>query len=60
MPIKAGPFKTALEASKAGIIRQEYTVYKLKHNIMVKETIIRKHKNGSDDYHDTTHIETLI
>ena len=57
--IKDGPLKSAIEASKEGIIRQEYTVYRERNGMLVKETIVRKHKGDEFNYHDTSFIETL-
>ena len=55
--MKDGPFKTTIEASQEGILRQEYITYRERDGLIMKETVSRKHTG--DSYHDTTHIETI-
>lgn len=56
--IKDGPLKSAIEADKEGILIQKYTVYVKMEGSLIKETITRKHRQGT--YHDTTYREVMF
>ena len=53
-----GPFKSAVEAEKLGILKEEYTIYKVRNSMLVRETHTRSHKQS--DYHDTSTVEPLV
>lgn len=55
-----GPFKTAVEAVKQGILKEEYITYKVVDGYLEKTTTVRRHKTVSSDYHDTTSTERLV
>lgn len=47
-----GPFKAVFDADTTGVVRREIVTYRVKNNIMVKESAVRDYyKNG--DYHDS-------
>jgi len=55
-----GPFKTAVEAEKQGILKEEYTTYKVVDGYLEKTVTVRTHKTVGGDYHDTTATERLV
>ena len=56
--MKDGPLKAALEDEDKNIIMQKVITYRIKDDILVKETIDRKFYG--DDYIDSTHHEPII
>jgi hypothetical protein len=59
--IEDGPFKTSLEASKDGVLKEIYITYKVRNGMLIKETATRNHKSAfSEEYHDTSTVEPLL
>ena len=56
--LEHGPFRSAVEAEKQGILKEEYVVYKVHNGYLVKETFVRDHKG--EDYHDTSTHTPLV
>ena len=54
-----GPFKNAFDADIAGVIRREITTYRMRDDIMVKETASRDYYI-SGDYHDSQSTTPLV
>ncbi len=54
-----GPFKNAFEGDIEGVIRREIVTYRLKNDVMVKETATRDYYN-SGDYHDAISTQPLV
>jgi hypothetical protein len=57
--MKEGPFQTAVEAQKTGVIKEEYIVYRKRDGMFVRETSVRNHLSNND-YNDTSTIEPLV
>lgn len=55
-----GPFKSAVEAEKLGILKEEYVTYRIVDGYLEKKTVVRSHKVTDNDYHDTTSVERLV
>ena len=55
-----GPFKTAVEAEKLGILKEEYVTYRVTDGYLEKKTVVRLHKPVGEDYHDTMSTERLV
>ena len=55
-----GPFKSAVDAEKQGILKEEYTTYKVANGYLEKTVTTRNHKTVASDYHDTTSTERLV
>ena len=47
-----GPFKSAFESDVDGVIRREIVTYRMKGDVMIKETATRDYYK-SGDYHDS-------
>jgi hypothetical protein len=54
-----GPFQTAVEAQKTGVIKEEYIVYRMRDGMFVRETSVRNHLSNND-YNDTSTVEPLV
>ena len=54
-----GPFKAAFDADTNGVVRREIVTYRMKNDMMVKETAVRDYyKDG--DYHDSQNAMPLV
>ena len=56
--IADGPFKSAVEAERQGILKEEYVTYRVVDGYLEKKTVVRSHKK--EDYHDTMNVERLV
>ena len=54
-----GPFKSAFDADTVGVVRREIITYRMKNDIMVKETACRDYYQ-SGDYHDSVSTQPLV
>ena len=54
-----GPFKSASESDVDGVIRREIVTYRMKGDVMIKETAIRDYYK-SGDYHDSVSTQPLV
>ena len=54
-----GPFKSAFESDIDGVIRREIVTYRMKGDVMIKETAIRDYYK-SGDYHDSVSTQPLV
>lgn len=54
-----GPFKSAFESDVDGVIRREIVTYRMKGDVMIKETAIRDYYK-SGDYHDSVSTQPLV
>jgi len=55
-----GPLVSAFESNVEGIVKQELITYRVKDNMLRKETVTRKFNHDQTDWHDTSSIEPLI
>ena len=55
-----GPLNGAFEASTEGVIKQEFTTYRVRDDMLIKETTTRNFSNNGLDYHDTSSVEPLV
>lgn len=55
-----GPFTSAFESNVDGIIKQELITYRVKGNMLVKETTTRAFNHDNSDWHDTTSSAPLV
>lgn len=54
-----GPFKSAFDADTTGVIRREIITYRMKDDMMIKETAVRDYYQ-SGDYHDSQSSTPLV
>jgi len=54
-----GPFKSAFESDVDGVIRREIVTYRMKGDVMIKETATRDYYK-SGDYHDSVATQPLV
>lgn len=54
-----GPFKSAFDADTNGVMRREITTYRMRDNVMVKETASRDYYK-SGDYHDSQSTTPIV
>jgi len=54
-----GPFKDAFNADTTDVIRREIITYRMKDDMMIKETAVRDYYK-SGDYHDTSSSKPLV
>jgi hypothetical protein len=54
-----GPFKSAFESDVDGVIRREIVTYRMKGDVMIKETATRDYYK-SGDYHDSVSTQPLV
>ena len=54
-----GPFKSAFESDVDGVIRREIVTYRMKGDVMIKETATRDYYK-SGDYHDSVTTQPLV
>jgi hypothetical protein len=54
-----GPFKSAFESDVEGVIRREIVTYRMKGDVMIKETATRDYYK-SGDYHDSVSTQPLV
>jgi len=54
-----GPFKSAFESDVDGVIRREIVTYRMKGDVMIKETATRDYYK-SGDYHDSISTQPLV
>lgn len=54
-----GPFKSAFESDIDGVIRREIVTYRMKGDVMIKETATRDYYK-SGDYHDSVSTQPLV
>lgn len=55
-----GPLVSAFESNVEGVVKQELITYRVKDNMLRKETVTRKFNHDQTDWHDTSSIEPLI
>jgi len=54
-----GPFKSAFESDVDGVIRREIVTYRMKGDVMIKETATRDYYK-SGDYHDSVSTQPVV
>ena len=54
-----GPLVEAFETDVEGVVKQEFISYRVKDNMLRKETTTRRF-SASGDYNDTSSIEPLV
>lgn len=54
-----GPFKSAFDADKEGVVRREIITYRMRDGQMIKEEASRDYYK-SGDYHDTSNTKPLV
>tara|TARA_A200000159_G_scaffold148380_1_gene156115 strand:+ start:47 stop:244 length:198 start_codon:yes stop_codon:yes gene_type:complete len=55
-----GPLVSAFESNVEGVVKQELITYRVKDNMLRKETVTRKFNHDQTDWHDTSSVEPLI
>lgn len=55
-----GPLVSAFESNVEGVVKQELITYRVKDNMLCKETVTRKFNHDQTDWHDTSSVEPLI
>tara|TARA_B100000900_G_C20540122_1_gene700103 strand:+ start:1096 stop:1293 length:198 start_codon:yes stop_codon:yes gene_type:complete len=55
-----GPLVSAFESNVEGVVKQELITYRVKDNMLRKETTTRKFNHDQTDWHDTSSVEPLI
>ena len=55
-----GPLVSAFESNVEGVVKQELITYRVKDNMLRKETTTRKFNHDQTDWHDTSSVEPLL
>ena len=57
--IKDGPMKQHIDGNTEGVIKQEFTTYRKRDGMLIKETTVRQYMSNGD-YHDSFYHEPLV
>ena len=55
-----GPFTSAFESDKTGVIKQELITYRVKDGMLRKETTTRNFNTDQTDWHDSQSVDPIV
>ena len=55
-----GPFTSAFESDKTGVIKQELITYRVKDGMLRKETTVRNFNTDQTDWHDSQSVDPIV